>query len=253
MSSRYSYRRYYKGKKRPSSGYSSGVTKRRRSNIWSRVGKKAVRNTFVSRGPEVKGVDLTITGPVATIAASSATTSAQDGSTGFVLCTLAQQGDAFYNRDGNIVKGRWLGIRADFTCGGNTEASDAKIRCCVVLDTACNSANTTVGNALRSTSETGAQGTVFSSPINLFDYPGRFKLLHSTIGTVSKISGPAIWHFNWASTLDNMQIGYTGTANPMTYAQCRANHIYFIVFAVMTGAGTLPTMSNYQHRFLFTE
>lgn len=203
--------------------------------------------------PELKSVTLGIAGPTATIAANSGTAQNQNLSTGFLCCNHVQQGDSNSTRDGNVVTGVHLGLRFTVQAGANTELSDAQVRWMVLLDKTPQAINVVLGAILNDYDQTGAGTTTFNSALNP-DFQNRFMILRQGVLTVSKVSGPTpLQEVSCSLPLYKLQTGYAGTANPMTYAYMSHNALYFVCFGRMTGAGTLPTISNFLSRYTFTE
>jgi len=260
MSSRFSYRTFYKRRARPT--YTSGVRKRYTAKY--RAGRHAVGRVSKSgavygskplaMGLETKDVTINLSAPVATIGCNSATVYNQNLSTGFLICNLVQQGNTNQNRDGNIVSGVHLGLRFQLQPGANTELSDAVVRYMVILDRSPNS-NIAVAmqDILTDISETGATSTTYNSGINP-RHRNRFMIMRQGTTELSKISGPqALINVSMSCPLYGLQTGYTGSANPMTAAYIYANALYFLIFSRMTGAGTLPVVNEFVCRYTFKE
>lgn len=225
-----------------------GIFKRR---LWSR--RRLPSSPRMSYGAERKSVVLAIAGPTATIAPSAATTLNQNLSTGFVCVNFTQQGNGVSQRDGNIVKG--VQLRVHFTCavGANAETSDGQVRWMIVLDRSPNLQNFTIQYVLRDLDETSAETTSWNTMVSPHSY-GRFSLLKEGTVTLSKISGPTpLRDVNVVLPLKGLITQYAGTANPMTTGYIVANGLYFICFGRMTGAGTLPTITNFNARYVFVD
>jgi len=252
MSSRFSYRgqkkagakKFYGGVKKPRTKY----TKKSRTTKSGPFG--TVKQAF---GAESKTVTLAVAGPTATIAVNGATVQNQNLSTGFCCCTFVQQGDGNHTRDGNVITGRHLGIRFSVQSGGNAETSDAEVRWMVVLDKSPNYGNTALSTILYDADQAGAYTCTFNSAVNP-DNAKRFMIMRQGTVTVSKVSGPSpLIPVSISLPLYGLQTAFSGSANPMTYAYVQANGLYFICFGRMTGAGTLPTISNFLARYTFAE
>lgn len=244
MSSRYSTYYRKQGKRK----FYGGIKKRRTPK-----NKGIASKNKIASAPEKKAVNIAVAGPTATIAVSSATVSNQNLSTGFIVCNLVRQGDGEAFRDGNVVTGTHLGLRFTIQSGANAETSDGEVRWLVVFDKNPNGANVTVGTILSDQDEDGTATTSFNSALNMAQ-PGRFMIMRQGGVTVSKISGPTpLQQVSISLPLYGLQTGFQGTADPMSISYIGANALYFIIYGRMTGAGTLPTISNFLCRYTFQE
>lgn len=250
MSSRFGYRGFYKGKYTGKKFY-GGISK-----------KKFVKKPYVPSWKykaavlpmvkEQKHVDISVVGPTATIACAGATVPNQNLSTGYLCCNLVQQGPSEVNRDGKIVIGKHLGLRFGLQCGANTETSDAVVRYMVVM-VRQNISTMALSNWLSILTETGGTATTFNSGVYPTQMPA-VTVMHQNQVTISKVSGPSpIHNVSISLPLKKLPTAYVLSSNPMTFADVGSNAIYFVIFSRMTGAGTLPVITDFICRYTFQD
>jgi len=243
----------YSAKRKRSSNVSRPVKKRyiqRRGNAQQMlIGKSNIMEIKCKDQVFTPGAALATT-TIGNVAYVEPTAAGLGLATGYSCINTMNNGSQKYERIGDKVVIKSISVEGTIASADDADLTDnGLVRCMLIYDKQCNGAAPAITSIIQSEVATGAQSTIFSSPIKMSNRK-RFVVLRDEYHSIGGQAGDSVKHIKWF-VKQRLETNYNGTdahAAEAAVTRIATGAIYFLIFTDSAIFTHLPRLSNFHIR-----